>query len=105
MEVKDRIKNYYKSMNIKVDDEFVNGVIEDKNRANKLIKFFEPIEQEAMNYIIGKDKNNKVFSEFELNALSIVNLFDKDLVNICKIIWDNRDDEKMLNHFMTQLQK
>lgn len=47
MELKDRIKNYYKSEKVKVDDEFVSGVIADKDRANKLIKFFEPIEVKA----------------------------------------------------------
>lgn len=94
MELKDRIKNYYKSEKIKVDDEFVNGVIADKDRANKLIKFFEPIELNAMNYILGKDKDNKVFSEYELNALSVIDLFDKKVVNLCKIIWDNKDDNE-----------
>lgn len=94
MELKDRIKNYYKSEKIKVDDEFVNGVIADKDRANKLIKFFEPIELNAMNYILGKDKDNKVFSEYELNALSVIDLFNKKAVNLCKIIWDNKDDNE-----------
>lgn len=94
MELKDRIKNYYKSEKIKVDDEFVNGVIADKDRANKLIKFFEPIELNAMNYILGKDKDNKVFSEYELNALSVIDLFNKKVVNLCKIIWDNKDDNE-----------
>ena len=64
MELKDRIKNYYKSEKIKVDDEFVRGVIADKNRANKLIKFLELIEIKAMNYIYGKDENNKYFTEY-----------------------------------------
>ena len=94
MELKDRIQNYYKSEKIKVDDEFVNGVIADKDRANKLIKFFEPIELNAMNYILGKDKDNKVFSEYELNALSVIDLFNKKVVNLCKIIWDNKDDNE-----------
>lgn len=94
MELKDRIKNYYKSEKVKVDDEFVSGVIADKDRANKLIKFFEPIELNAMNYILGKDKDNKVFSEYELNALSVIDLFNKKVVNLCKIIWDNKDDNE-----------
>ncbi len=96
MELKDRIQNYYKSEKIKVDDEFVSGVIADKDRANKLIKFFEPIEIKAMNHIYGKDENNKYFTEYELESASKVNLFDKKVVNLCKIIWDNRNNTKKL---------
>ena len=63
MELKDRIKNYYKSEKIKVDDEFIRGVIADKNRANKLIKFLELIEIKAMNYIYGKDERKELSVE------------------------------------------
>lgn len=79
-----------------MDDEFVSGVIADKDRANKLIKFFEPIEIKAMNHIYGKDENNKYFTEYELESASKVNLFDKKVVNLCKIIWDNRNNTKKL---------
>ena len=103
MELKDRIQNYYKSEKIKVDDEFVSGVIADKDRANKLIKFFVPIELNAMNYIFGKEKDNKQFSELELNCASKIDLFDIKVVNLCKIIWDNKDDEKRLNKFMDMI--
>lgn len=103
MEVKERIKNYYRSEKIEVDDEFVNGVITDKDRANKLIKFFEPIELNAMNYIFGKEKDNKQFSELELNCASKIDLFDIKVVNLCKIIWDNKDNEKRLNKFMDMI--
>lgn len=103
MELKDRIKNYYKSEKIKVDDEFVNGVIADKDRANKLIKFIETIERKAMNYIYGKDENNKYFTEYELESASQVNLFNKKVVNLCKIIWDNKDDNEKIEKFLTIL--
>lgn len=103
MDLKERIKNYYKSEKIKVDDEFVNEVIADKDRSNKLIKFFEPIELKAMNYILGKDKDNKVFSEYESNALLDVDLFNKKVVNLCKIIWDNKDDNEKIEKFLTIL--
>lgn len=104
MELKDRIKNYYKSEKVKVDDEFVSGVIADKDRANKLIKFFEPIEVKAMNYIYGKDENNKYFTEYELESASKVNLFDKKVVKLCKIIWDNRNNTERLEKFIKQLE-
>lgn len=65
MELKDRIQNYYKSEKIKVDDEFVSGVIADKDRANKLIKFFEPIEIKAMNYINNTERLEKFIKQLE----------------------------------------
>ena len=105
MELKDRIQNYYKSEKIKVDDEFVSGVIADKDRANKLIKFFEPIEIKAMNYIYGKDENNKYFTEYELESASKVNLFDKKVVKLCKIIWDNRNNTERLEKFIEKVEK
>ncbi len=89
MDLEQRIKNYYESEKIKVDDEFVTGVIENKDRANKLISFFEPIEVKAMNYIFGKDENNKYFSGFELQAVSNINLFDKKTIEICRLIYNN----------------
>lgn len=103
MELKDRIQNYYKSEKIKVDEEFVSGVIADKDRANKLIKFFEPIEIKATNYIYGKDENNKYFTEYELESVSKVNLFDKKVVKLCKTIWDNRNNTERLEKFIKQL--
>lgn len=104
MELKNRIKNYYKSENIKVDDEFVSGVIADINRANRLIKFFEPIEIKSMNYIYGKDENNKYFTKNEIEIVSQVNLFDKNVVNLYKIIWDNRNNTEKLNKFIRELE-
>ena len=69
-----------------------------------MIKFFEPIEIKAMNYIYGKDENNKYFTEYELESVSKVNLFDKKVVKLCKIIWDNRNNTERLEKFIKQLE-
>ena len=58
-----------------------------------------------MNYILGKPLENEEFTDFELKALSIIDLFDRKLVNICKITWDNRDNTKKLNEFLKQIKK
>lgn len=60
-------------------------------------------ETRIMNYIFGKEKNNEQFSELELNCASKIDLFDIKVVNLCKIIWDNKDDEKRLNKFMDMI--
>ena len=58
-----------------------------------------------MNYILGKPANNKVFTKFELEAMSKVDLFNRNVVNICKIIWENRDNEERLEGFLRKLEE
>ena len=56
-----------------------------------------------MNYISGKPYDNLTFKKFELEAMSKIDLFNKKVIKICKIIWDNRDNEEKLNQFLKQL--
>lgn len=57
-----------------------------------------------MNYILGKQKDNKVFTKDELELLSSIDLFDMKVVNICKMIWDNRDNTEILENFLKELE-
>ncbi|MBR2246922.1 MAG: hypothetical protein IJ880_07865 [Bacilli bacterium] len=57
----------------------------------------------SMNYILGKPYDNLTFTKFELEAMSKIDLFNKKVINVCKIIWDNRDNEEKLNQFLKQL--
>lgn len=54
-----------------------------------IIRIYKTEEMEAMNYILGKDKDNKVFTKFELEAMNKINLFNKKVVEVCKTIWTN----------------
>lgn len=54
-----------------------------------IIRIYKPEEMEAMNYILGKDKGNKTFTKFELEAMNKINLFNKKVVEACKVIWAN----------------
>ena len=58
-----------------------------------------------MNYILGKPADNKEFTEFELEGMSKINLFNRKVVNICKMIWDNRDNPEKLERFQQILKK
>lgn len=62
-------------------------------------------EIKIMNYIFSKEENNKYFSELELKCASKIDLFDVKLVNLCKLIWDNKDDTERLESFMEKLNK
>lgn len=66
---------------------------------NEIVRIYKPEELETMNYILGKEKGNKIFTKFELETMNMINLYDEKVVNVSKIIWDNRNDTKKLNSF------
>lgn len=86
---KEKIKKYYAKMGIKVDDKTLNVILEDKERAENIIKLYKQEEIETMNYILGKDKDNKIFTKFELEAVNKIDLFNRKVVEVCKVIWAN----------------
>ena len=70
-----------------------------------MIKIYKQEEMDSMNYILGKPANNKVFTKFELEATSKVDLFNRNVVNICKLIWENRDNEEELEEILRKLEE
>lgn len=89
MEIREKIKKYYAKMGIKVDDKTLNMILENKERAEDIIRLYKQEEIETMNYILGKDKDNKVFTKFELEAVNKIDLFNRKVVEVCKVIWAN----------------
>lgn len=69
----------------------------------EITRIYKKEEIESMNYIFGKAEDNKAFTKFELEAANKIDLFNRQLVSICKIIWDNRDNEKELNRFLNYI--
>lgn len=72
-------------------------------KENEITRIYKPEELKIMNYIFGKEENNKYFTKLELQCASRIDLFDVKVVNICKIIWDNKDNTEKLERFMDQL--
>lgn len=105
MNEKEKIKKIYSKHDIKVDEVSLKNIIKDENRVKAFTKIYKQEEIDSMNYILGKPYNNCTFTKFELEAMSKIDLFDKKLVNICKIIWDNKDNEEKLQGFLNQLKK
>ena len=68
--------------------------MKDKEKVKQFMRLYKEEELESMNYILGKSKDNKYFTQFELEAMSKIDLFNRKVVEICKLIWDNRDDEE-----------
>lgn len=48
-------------------------------------------------------KENKI-TEFEVKSRKIIDFTNKKIVNICKKIWNNRNNDEILNNFEKQLE-
>lgn len=105
MRKKEKIKKVYQKNNIIVNDETVEAIMQDKERTKGLIRIYKQEEMDSMNYILGKDKNNKIFTKEELELMNKIDLFDRKVVNICKVIWDNKDNTEKLEKFMKTLEE
>lgn len=75
-----------------------------KKRVKDFMKLYKQEEIDSMNYILGKPQDNVQFTRFELEALSKIDLFDRKLIEICKVIWINKDDDEKLRSFLKQLE-
>lgn len=70
-----------------------------------MLKLYKNEEIKSMNYVFGKSEGNEYFTQFELELASKIDLFNKKVVNVCKIIWENKDNSKRLKSFMKILNK
>lgn len=97
MEIKEKIK--------KVDDEYIECKMKDKEKVEQFMRIFKQEEIESMNYILGKPESNLLFTKEELELCSKVDLFNRQVVKVCKIIWENKDNPEKLEKFMKILNK
>lgn len=103
MEVKDMIKKVYQKSGVQVDDDYIEYKMKDEEKVKDFIRLYKQEEIASMNYTLRKPENNKVFTKFELEAMSIIDLFDRKVIEISRIIWDNKDDTKRLEQISNQL--
>lgn len=75
---KEKIRKLYQKFGMNIDDKSLQTIMKDKERTNNIIRLYKQEEIEAMNYILGKDKGNKVFTKFELETMNKIDLFDRD---------------------------
>lgn len=69
------------------------------------MRLYKQEEIDSMNYIFGKPESNKKFTKFELKAISKIDLFDRKVINICKFIWENRNDDEKLKEILKMLKE
>jgi hypothetical protein len=77
----------------------------DKKKVKDFMKLYKQEEIESMNYIFGKPESNNKFTKFELKAISKIDLFDRKVVNVCKYIWENRNDDEKLEEILKMLKE
>lgn len=79
--------------------------MKDKNKVRDSLRLYKQEEIDSMNYIFGKPESNKKFTKFELKAISKIDLFDRKVINICKFIWENRNDDEKLKEILKMLKE
>ena len=97
MEKREKIRDIYKKHGVSIGDEMIEMIIKDSERCKSLMRVYKQEEMDSMNYILGKDKTNKVFTKFELEAMNKIDLFNRKVVEICKKIWEDKMGEGVSN--------
>ena len=97
------IKDCYRSNGVKVDQDYIDNILKDKKRVEQFRELHEREKRWNMNYILGKPLENNEFTDFELEAISKIDIFNKKVVRISKIIWKNKDNLEKLEEILKQL--
>ncbi len=93
MNKKEKVRKLYQKLETGISEETLKTIMKDKERVKGLMKLYKQEKVDSMNYIFGKNGNNKYFTEFELKATSKINLFDRKTVEICKRIYEKEFKE------------
>ena len=97
------IKDCYRSNGVKVDQDYIDDILKNKKRVEQFRELHEKEKRWNMNYVLGKPLDNMEFTDFEIEALSKIDIFNRKLLKICKVIWDNKDNPEKLEEFANQL--
>lgn len=87
------IKKVYQKNGITVGDEMIDYIINTPKRKEGIIRLYKQEEVNSMNYILGKPEDNTIFTKFELELCSKIDLFNRKVVNRCKNIYENEMKE------------
>ena len=94
MEIKEMIRKVYQKNGIQVEDDYIEYKMKDEQNIKAFMRLYKQEEMDSMNYILGKDKDNKVFTKDELELMNTINLFNRKLVEACKIIYEKKYREE-----------
>lgn len=94
MEIKEMIRKVYQKNGVQVDDDYIEYKMKYKQTVKDFMRLYKQEEMDSMNYILGKDKDNKVFTKEELELMNTINLFNRKVVEACKIIYEKEYREE-----------
>lgn len=94
MHEREKIKQIYKKINVKISEDYVEDIMKDEKRVKDFMRMYKQEEIWSMNEILGKPYDNLVFTKFELEACSKIDLFDRTQIKWCKLFWKNRNNEE-----------
>lgn len=104
MEKREKVKQIYQKFNVNVGEDYINEIMKNKERVEGLMRTYKDEEIDSMNEIFGKDYNNKVFTEKELEFVSKMDLFDRYMIEVAKEIWKVKDNTKVLKTYLKILE-
>lgn len=104
MEIKEKIKKIYQKSNIIVNDDYIENAMKNKERVKGYMRLYEEEEIESMNYIFGKNRENKQFTKFELELASQIDLFNRKVISICREMYKNRNNSEKLEEIIKKFE-
>lgn len=104
MEKREKVKQIYQKFNVNVGEDYIDEIMKNKERVEGLMRTYKDEEIDSMNEIFGKDYNNRVFTEKELEFASKMDLFDRYMINVAKEIWKVKDNTKVLKAYLKILE-
>lgn len=103
MEIKEMIRRVYQKSGVQVDDDYIEHKMKDEQTVKSFMRLYKEEEINSMNYILGKPEGNSWFTKAELEKMSMINLFDREVVKWAKLIEDNKDNEENLAEILSAL--
>lgn len=100
MEKREKIKQIYRKLNVKIGEDYLEGIMNNPQRVDSLMRMYKDEEINSMNEIFDKDDNNKYFTKEELEFIKDIDLFDRPSIKVAKMIWKQKDNPQMLNNFL-----
>lgn len=94
MQEKEKIKQIYKKINVRISEDYIEDIMKNEKRVKDFMRMYKQEEIWSMNEILGKPYNNLVFTKFELETCSKIDLFDMAQIKWCKLFWKNRNNEE-----------
>lgn len=100
MKKRENIKQIYKKHSVKIGEDYLDGIMNNPQRVDSLMRMYKNEEINSMNEIFGKDDNNKYFTKEELEFANKMDLFDSNMIKVAKMIWKQKDNSQMLKIFL-----